>query len=460
MENQKRGRILAIDDNSEILLSLRVALGKHFEEVKLLGDPGREAEKAIESGIYDVVLLDMNFTPGSTDGREGIEFLKKIIAIDPSISVVMITAYGDIELAVEAMKYGAVDFVLKPWENKKLLATLTSAYALTRSKRESSELRQIRQQLARDVDQPFAQIIGTSEPMKRVLNTIQKVAKTDANVLILGENGTGKELVARAIHRLSDRSSQLFVPVDMGAIPDSLFESELFGHTQGAFTDAREGKPGRFEMASGGTLFLDEIANIPLQLQPKLLGVLQSRRVSRLGAVIPKNIDIRLISATNASVQDLVSQGQFRQDLYYRINTVEITLPPLREREGDIILLAEYYLGVFGAKYKKRNLKLSKAVHRLIHSYGWPGNVRELAHAIERAVIMTDSTTIEPNAILIPHRGDSITSIGASSLHIREVEKQAIIRALRVHNGNISAAAVDLGMGRTTLYRKMTKYDL
>ena len=454
------GRILAIDDNREILLSLRVALGKYFDEVKLLSTPGVEAINLIKSAVFDVVLLDMNFTPGATDGKEGIEFLKKILSIDPTVAVVMITAFGDLDLAVQAMKFGAVDFILKPWENKKLIATITAAYNLCRSRREANDLRQTRQVLAHDIDQPFSQIIGRSEPMKKVLTAVEKVASTDAYVLILGENGTGKELVARAIHRLSNRASNLFVSVDMGAIPDSLFESELFGHNKGAFTDAKESKPGRFEMASGGTLFLDEIANIPLQMQSKLLGVLQTKQVSRLGSISSKTIDIRLISATNASLNDLVASGKFRQDLYYRINTIEIVLPPLRERDDDIIIIAEHYLDYFGKKYGKKNLKLSKAVHRLIYSYAWPGNVRELAHAIERAVIMTETSTIETTSILISNQQDVKLQIKSSSLNIEEVEKQAIIRALKVHNGNISNAAKDLGMGRTTLYRKMMKYGI
>jgi two-component system, NtrC family, response regulator HydG len=456
----KTGRILAIDDNQEILLSLRVALSKHLEEIKLYISPSDDAINGISSGNYDVVLLDMNFTPGSTSGKEGLDFLKKIISIDPTISVVMITAYGDINIAVEAMKHGATDFVLKPWENKKLLATVLSAYNLSKSKRESLDLRQSRKVLANDIDTPYLDIIGDSEPMKKVMSAIEKVAKTDANVLVLGENGTGKELVARAIHRISNRSSQLFVSVDMGAIPDTLFESELFGCVKGAYTDARENRPGRFEMSSGGTLFLDEIANIPLTLQAKLLGVLQTKQVSRLGSVASKSIDIRLISATNASINQMINEGKFRQDLYYRINTIEITIPPLRERGDDIILLTNHYLDIYGRKYGKRNLKLSKAVQRLIHSYSWPGNVRELAHSIERAVIMTDGAIIEPDSILFAHQNSSMLQQRDTSLHIDEVERQTIIKALKVNNGNISTAALELGMGRTTLYRKMTKYGI
>lgn len=459
MEN-KSGRIIAVDDNQEILLSLRVALSKHFEEVRLFVSPSDEVLSEVATGRYEVVLLDMNFTTGATSGIEGLDFLKKIVSADSTVSVVMITAYGDINIAVEAMKLGATDFVLKPWENKKLVATINSALNLCWSKREVSELKQSRTALACDIDQPFKQIIGESSSMKKVFLAIEKVASTDANILILGENGTGKELVARAIHRLSQRSSHLFVSVDMGAIPETLFESELFGCMKGAFTDAKENRQGRFEMASGGTLFLDEIANIPLAMQSKLLGVLQTGQVQRLGSVVPKNIDIRLISATNLSVQQLVSEGRFRQDLYYRINTIEITLPPLREREDDILLLANNYLAIYGKKYAKSSLKLSKAAQRLIYTYSWPGNVRELAHAIERAVIMTDSSTIEPESILLSSLTQAKSQMSKAILNIDEVEKQAIIKALKVNNGNMSGAAKDLGLGRTTLYRKILKYGI
>jgi len=459
MEN-KFGRIIAIDDNQEILLSIRVALSKHFEEVRLFVSPSDEVLSEIATGRYDAVLLDMNFTTGATNGAEGLNFLQKIISADSSISVVMITAYGDINIAVDAMKLGATDFVLKPWENKKLIATLNSALNLCKSRREVNELKLTRTALANDIDQPFINIIGESSSMKRVFSAIEKVASTDANVLILGENGTGKELVARAIHRLSQRLNQLFVSVDMGAIPETLFESELFGHQKGAFTDAKENRQGRFEMASGGTLFLDEIANIPLTLQSKLLGVLQTRQVQRLGSVTPKDIDIRLISATNLSVQQLVDEGRFRQDLYYRINTIEITLPPLRERDDDILLLANHYLSVNSRKYGKTNLKFSKAAQRLLYTYAWPGNVRELAHAIERAVIMTDSSTIEPESIFLASHGQEKNQAAKANLSIDEVEKQAIIKALKVNNGNMSGAAKDLGLGRTTLYRKIVKYGI
>lgn len=453
-------RILAIDDNREILLSLRVVLGKHFAEVKCHPEPNAEAEKNIVEGNYDVVLLDMNFSPGSTSGQEGLNFLEKIRSLDPSIAIVMMTAYGDIDLAVNAMKLGATDFIVKPWDNKKLVATVSSACSLTASRRELNTLKETQRVISSSADQPFLNMIGNSEAMRKVYSALEKVATTDANVLILGENGTGKELVARAIHRLSLRSDKLFVAVDMGSIAESLFESELFGHTKGAFTDAKDERPGRFEVANGGTIFLDEIANIPNTLQAKLLSVLQTRKVTRVGSCNEKNVDIRLISATNANISQLVNSGAFRQDLYYRINTVEIHLPPLRERDDDIFLLAEHFLSVYSQKYNKNSIRLSKSAHRLLKSYPWPGNVRELRHALERAVIMSDSNVIEPDSIVLSSKHQGRHSTEKASLNIESVEKQAIIESLKLHKGNVSLAAKELGLGRTTLYRKMTKYGL
>lgn len=453
-------RILAIDDNREILLSLRIVLGKHFSEVKCYSEPSSEAERDISQSNYHVVLLDMNFSPGSTSGEEGLNFLKRIKEIDPSVAVVMMTAYGDIDLAVNAMKLGACDFVVKPWDNKKLIATVSSALNLTISKREINTLKESQRVMSSSADQPFLNMIGNSEAMQKVYNTIEKVASTDANVLILGENGTGKELVARAIHRMSERADKLFVAVDMGSIAETLFESELFGHTKGAFTDAKEERPGRFEVANGGSIFLDEIANIPITLQAKLLTVLQTRKVTRVGSCNPKNVDVRLISATNANIGQLVDSAEFRQDLYYRINTVEIHLPPLRERDDDIFVLAEYFLDQYSQKYGKKNVKLSKSSLRLLKSYPWPGNVRELRHALERAVIMSDTNVIEPESILLSTKQHAKSNAEKASLNIEDIEKQAIIDSLKLHKGNVSLAAKELGFGRTTLYRKMTKYGL
>lgn len=455
-------KIIAIDDNKEILLSLRVLLSKHYDNICVFSKPSNEAEQEIAKGNTGVVLLDMNFTPGATSGKEGINFLKRIKDIDPAISVVLMTAYGDIDLAVNAMKIGASDFVVKPWENKKLLATVGAAYQLSLSNREIDTLRDTQKVISNAEDSPFNQIIGSSKAMQNVFDTIKKVAQTDANVLILGENGTGKELVARAIHRQSNRANQLFVGVDMGSIAESLFESELFGHVKGAFTDAKDNKPGRFEAANHGTLFLDEIANISPTLQAKLLSTLQNREVTRIGSSTAKPIDIRLISATNANINQLVDSGNFRQDLYYRINTIEIHIPPLRHREDDIYLLANHYLKVYSAKYGKTKVTLSKSAHRVLKSYAWPGNVRELRHALERAVIMCDGNVIEPQTLFLNQKSSSVPSslVNSNSLNMEDVEKEAIVKALTMNKGNVSLAAKDLGLGRTTLYRKMSKYGL
>ncbi|MDX9770104.1 MAG: sigma-54 dependent transcriptional regulator [Tenuifilaceae bacterium] len=454
-------KIIAIDDNREVLLSLRILLGKYYDEVICFPKPCAEAEQALANDDVHLVLLDMNFTAGATSGREGLDFLERIRAVDPSVSVVLMTAYGDIDLAVNAMKLGATDFVVKPWENKKLLATVSAAQKLTLSNREVHSLRDTQRVISEVANSPFNQIIGQSKAMESVFSTIKKVAKTDANVLILGENGTGKELVARAIHRHSGRASNVFMTVDMGSIAETLFESELFGHTKGAFTDAKEERAGRFEAANHGTLFLDEIANIPQTLQAKLLSVLQNREVTRLGSLTSKRIDIRLISATNANINHLVEVGSFRQDLYYRVNTVEVHIPPLRDREEDIFLLANHFLEMYAGKYGKTRISLSKAAQRLIKSYSWPGNVRELRHALERAVIMCDGKLIEPDSLFLNQNKTNLdSSVGEKSLNIEDVEKQTIVQALKVNKGNVSLAAKELGLGRTTLYRKMAKYGL
>lgn len=456
----RTGRILAIDDNREILLSLRIVLGKHFSDITCHPEPQVEIEQAISKEQYDVVLLDMNFSPGATSGEEGLAFLERIRSLDPTLSVVMMTAYGDIDIAVKAMKFGACDFVVKPWENKKLVASLFSAYNLTISKREVKSLRESQNVISRISDKPFEHIIGASEAMQKVFSSIEKVAKTDANVLILGENGTGKELIARAIHRLSARHDKLFVGVDMGAIPETLFESELFGYTKGAFTDAKDDRAGRFEAAHSGTLFLDEIANIPLTLQSKLLSVLQSREITRVGSNSPKSLDIRLVSATNADIKELVERGMFRQDLYYRINTIEIHLPPLRNRDNDLFLLAEHFLAMYSSKYNKTKMILTKSAQKKMSEYGWPGNIRELRHALERAVIMSDSNTINSDLLFLNPIAPSTPRFDGKNLCIDELEKMAILQSLKNNKGNISLAAKELGLGRTTLYRKIGKYGL
>jgi len=389
------GKILVVDDNEDLLLAARLFLKQHFLLVHTEQDP-EKIPALLKNETYDVILLDMNFTLDATSGTEGFKWLERILQMDPSAVVILITAYGDVETAVRAVKAGATDFVLKPWQNEKLLATINSALSLRLSRLEVDRLRSRQKQMSADIDQKFHDMIGVSPPMQAVFATIAKVAATDANVLILGENGTGKELVARALHRQSPRAREVFINVDMGAVVESLFESELFGHVKGAFTDAREDRAGRFELASGGTLFLDEIGNLPLAMQAKLLNVLESRRVTRVGSHVAREIDIRLICATNTPIYDLVARGEFRQDLLYRVNTVEIRLPPLRERAGDIALLAAHFLGVYARKYKKTVTGIGPAAMKKLERYQWPGNIRELRNVLEQAALMTDDLVLEP----------------------------------------------------------------
>ena len=411
-------------------------------------------------------MLDMNFKKGDTSGRDGMMWLKKVVELDPSASVIMITAYADVKTAVEAVKAGAIDFIEKPWRNEKLLTTILSALNLSRSRRQVKKLEQTQQVLSSNIDQQFGEIIGKSASMKQVFTLINKVAKTDANVLILGENGTGKELVARAIHRQSERSREVFITVDLGAISETLFESELFGHKKGAFTDAREDRSGRFELASGGTLFLDEIGNLSQPLQAKLLTALQSRYIRRIGSNDPIPIDIRLICATNMPLYDMVKDNSFRQDLLYRINTVEIKLPPLRERRDDIPILAEHFLNIYHRKYQKPGLSISKETMKQLQAYSWPGNIRELSHAVERAVILSDGPKLDiSDFILQPSdsRDGGPSSQPQEELdnyNLGHIEQWAIRKALTKHAGNISRAADELGLTRAALYRRMAKYGL
>ena len=372
----------------------------------------------------------------------------------------MITAYGDVEMAVKAIKEGAVDFVLKPWQNQKLLATIFAAMRLRESRIEAANLRSKQKTLSADLDQPFSDFIGVCPAMQKVFETISKVAKTEANVLILGENGTGKELVARELHRQSQRANEVFISVDMGALTETLFESELFGHVKGAFTDAKEDRIGRFEIASGGTLFLDEIGNLPLTMQAKLLTVLQNRKITRIGSNKPVDIDIRLICATNMPIQEMVANREFRQDLLYRVNTVEIYLPPLRERQEDIPLLVEHFLAIYSKKYNRPNKRVNAAAMKKLLKYQWPGNVREIQHAIERAVILSDSQVIQPTDFYFSMPESSDESLVFENYNLEDVEKMVIRRAMSKYGGNISQAARELGLTRTSLYRRLGKYGL
>jgi DNA-binding NtrC family response regulator len=456
---KKEGKVLAIDDNEDILFALKLLLKNHVEKVTTEASPDK-IPQLMKEDTYDVILLDMNFTKDAISGQEGFDWLQKILDIDPDAVVVFITAYGDAEKAVKAIKAGATDFILKPWQNEKLLATVSSAIKLRRSKREAGDLKERQKEISDIQDRPFHEFIGESEEMKDVFRTINKVAQTDANVLILGENGTGKELVARALHRNSNRQDEVFISVDLGSIHENLFESELFGHVRGSFTDAKKDKAGRFEIASGGTLFLDEIGNLTLPLQAKLLTAIERKEVIRLGSNQSRKIDVRLICATNNDIHRMVENEDFRQDLLYRVNTVEVHLPPLRERTGDIPLLADHFLKQYSKKYKKPIRKISADAIKKLNQHTWPGNVRELQHAIERAVIMCDSTTLEEDDFILSSPGGKKEEIELESYDLETIEKNVIRKVLKQNQGNVTKAASQLGLTRTSLYRRMEKYDL
>jgi two-component system response regulator HydG len=454
----KVGHILAIDDNEDILFALRLLLKPIVESITTINNPDSIPE-ILQSEDIDVILLDMNFTKDMSSGQEGFDWLKRILHIDSDAVVVFITAYGDAERAVRAIKSGATDFVLKPWQNEKLLATLHSAIQLRRSKKEAGHLRTRQHELCALIDQPFHEFIGSSPEMKEVFTTIKKVAKTDANVLILGENGTGKELVARALYRSSLRKDEVFVSVDMGSITETLFESELFGHVKGAFTDAKVDKPGRFELASNGTLFLDEIGNLSIPAQAKLLTTIERREITRVGSNKTISTDVRLICATNNDIHQMVESERFRQDLLYRINTVEIHLPPLRERSGDILLLANHFLNFYAKKYRKNISKISSQAQQKLNHYSWPGNVRELQHSLERAVIMCEGDILDQDDFFFASKRKQ-DDVAIDSYNLDEIEQKIIIKVLKQNQGNITQAARELGLTRTSLYRRMEKYGL
>ncbi len=457
--SNKIGRILAVDDNEDILFALKLLLKQHVEIIQTISSPNRIPELMAEED-YDVILLDMNFTKDAISGQEGFDWLERILEIDSDMVVVFITAYGDAEKAVKAIKSGATDFVLKPWQNEKLLATVSSSVKLRRSRKEAYNLRSKQKEISAVLDQPFHEFIGNSPEMQEVFTTIKKVAATDANVLILGENGTGKELVARALYRNSLRRDEVFISVDLGSIAETLFESELFGHEKGAFTDAKKSKPGRFEIASGGTLFLDEIGNLTLTMQQKLLTIIERREVIRVGSNKPTPIDVRLICATNNNIHEMVAEDEFRQDLLYRINTVEIHLPPLRERSGDIQLIADHFLKIYSKKYKKPIQGLSPAALKKLNQYSWPGNVRELQHAMERAIILSESARLEPDDFMLSPPKKKGNDLDFDTFNLDEIEKTVILKVLKQSQGNITMAADELGLTRTSLYRRMEKYDL
>ncbi|HOP58676.1 MAG TPA: sigma-54 dependent transcriptional regulator [Bacteroidales bacterium] len=451
---QHQGNILIVDDNKSILSTLEILLSPLFNKVTSLTDPN-QIISFLRKEEYNLVILDMNFNAGVNTGNEGIYWLKRITELYPDISVVMITAYGDIELAVKALKEGASDFILKPWDNEKLLATIKLSVQLNLSMKQVSAMRERENELKKEMNRDRKDIIGSSPGLQKVLSMARKVARTDANVLITGENGTGKELIAYEIHRLSGRSEEILVMVDMGAVSETLFESELFGCVKGAFTDARENRPGKFEVADKGTLFLDEIGNLSFHLQAKLLAALENRAVSRLGSTRVIPIDIRLICATNKNLEKMIAEGLFREDLLYRINTIQIEVPPLRDRGNDIILLSDHFLKDYANKYNKPNLKINKPAYDKLLRYSWPGNIRELQHTIEKAVILSESDVLKPEDFYL--RNVNVYENRDNIPTIEEMEKNLIDLALEKNNGNYSAAAEQLGITRQTLYNKLKK---
>ncbi len=449
--------ILVVDDNRSVLTALDLLLSREFSGVKCISKPGQILSE-LEAGSYNAVLLDMNYTAGQNTGNEGLFWLRELMKADRDLSVVMITAFGDIELAVTALKDGAVDFILKPWDNQKLLATMRTAVRLSDSRRQVKSLQKDKESLKAELKGRPKRMVGRSTAMRRVMALVEKVAATPANVLITGENGTGKELIAREIHERSDRSAEIMISVDLGAVPDSLFESELFGHVKGAFTDAHSDRTGKIEAAHKGTLFFDEIANLSLPLQAKLLNVLQNRTITRLGSTEVIPVDIRLLYATNMNLEALVEEGSFRMDLLYRINTIQIELPPLRERGDDVLLLATYFLHDYSNRYNKPGIKMDRTAEAALKKWSWPGNVRELQHSMERAIILAEGKTISRESFQFA----AATTHGSASFDgsLDEVEARLIAYAIKKNSGNMSAVAVQLGISRQTLYNKIKKYGI
>jgi DNA-binding NtrC family response regulator len=453
-----KGKLLIVDDHKQVLKALTQLLEPEFESITGISNPN-QIISLLDKEEVDVILLDMNFSAGINTGNEGLYWLNRILKSDPSAVVVMITAYADVDLTVRAIKEGATDFVVKPWDNNKLIATLQAAMKLRQVKLENKQLRHKQKLLNKGIVKQDHLLIGKSQIMENVFQVMKKVAKTDANVLVLGENGTGKELVVRAIHNLSRRADETFIGIDIASITETLFESEMFGHVKGSFTDAKEDRTGWFETASGGTLFLDEIGNLSLTMQSKLLTAIQNRFIYKVGSKMPISFDIRLICATNKNLKEMVSNHLFREDLFYRINTIVIEIPPLRERGEDIILLAEHFLKEYAHKYEKYHVKLSSKTLDSLMRYHWPGNVRELQHTIEKAVILCDTDILKPDDLFIPHP-EMQKSPRQKPATFAEIEKLAIQVALSNNHGNILKASLELGLARQTLYNKMQKYNL
>jgi DNA-binding NtrC family response regulator len=451
--------ILIIDDDDDILLSAKLFLKQHFKQVITCKSP-KEINVLLSRNDIDLVLLDMNYQKGTSDGREGLYWLEHILSIDKDYVVILMTAYGNVELAVQAIKKGATDFILKPWENEKLFATLSAASKLRQSTKKVKKLEKIHVSMQKDLARQFDHLLGDSAPIKKLQHVLIKVAPTDANVLILGENGTGKQVFAYELHKQSLRKNNTFMHVDLGSLNGNLFESELFGYAKGAFTDAKEDKPGRFELAEGGTIFLDEIGNLPLPLQAKLLSVIQNRTVNRLGESKERKINVRLITATNMPLNEMVVDGTFRQDLLFRINTVEMLLPPLYQRGDDIILLAEHFLQSFSNKYHKRVQQFDPKAAKLMLHYRWPGNVRELQHVIERAVIMSEGAQITEEDLQLNPQKFGMATPAPTEMALEDMEKIMVQKAIEKHKGNISRASAELGLTRAALYRRIDKFNL
>ena len=455
---KKEATILIVDDDDDILFSARISLKKYFSEIITANNPKKISNHLTSSNAIDVVLLDMNYRIGFEDGKEGLYWLKHIKEISPETTIILMTAFGSVNLAVEAIKKGATDFILKPWNTEKLYGIVNAGVELARSKRKNTQLETVQKLNDKEFHDKTEHIIGNSLVMKSAVNLAKKVAPTDANILILGENGTGKYVFAKEIHLQSDRKNHPFIHVDLGSLNENLFESELFGYVKGAFTDAHKDTIGRFELAKGGTIFLDEIGNLPLHLQAKLLTVVQNRKVIRLGEGKERDIDARIICATNADIHQMVDEQTFRQDLLFRINTIELNLPPLRERIGDIELLANHFLKKLNQKYRKKIDGFSTSAINGLKKYHWPGNIREIEHIIERAVIITDNIQIEPEDLHFSTKKLDVNL--TDNLNLEETERLLIDQALKKHQGNISRAAKDLGLTRAALYRRIEKHQL
>ena len=455
--NKIQGNILIVDDDEFVLLSIKILLEPHFHQVKTLSNPERIPALVEREGI-DVVVLDMNFRNGDTTGNQGMFWLKKIVALSPDTQVILMTAFADISTAVESIKEGALDFIVKPWQNEKLLSTVKTANVVSQEKRKVKQLKSQQKSIVSVMNQ-YEPLIGNSAAIEKIRRTIEKVAPTEAEILILGQNGTGKEVIAREIHRHSKRAEAIFMSVDVGSLSETLFESELFGHRKGAFTDAREDRIGRFEAAAGGTIFLDEIGNLSLGLQAKLLTVLQHKKVVRLGTNHSIDLDVRILAATNRDLKSMLAAGTFREDLLYRLNTVEITVPPLFERLDDISLIATHFLEKFATKYQKRNIKLDLKAMDALKKYHWPGNIRELQHTLERAVIMSDHEVLAEQDLALTGNEHSSEFV-FEHLNLEKLEAWAIRKAIAKHGGNISHAAEELGLSRGALYRRMETYGI